>query len=281
MDKNIDHNLIEFEKWVRAKYSVSYRRAVLCYVKKYQYLLNLNSNLREVELLTNDVKSSVVKSLLLFSKFNGCYSQFKDRLNEYGIKLYRPDSLNAFLRILNASNSNIIQYYNEVTQLLRANERLFAKFLLQTGLRVSEGIASFNLVIDLARDNRLSEYYDENLSCLMHFKYPKLFIRHTKNAFITFISKDFLAEIASSEMVTYFSIRKRLQRNKKSMRFDEFRDYFGTHLVNNGILEIEQNLVCGRIPISIFIRHYWSPKLKELGTRVLAATAKMGMATTN
>jgi len=59
------------------------------------------------------------------------------------------------------------------------------------------------------------------------------------------------------------------------MRFDEFRDHFGTHLVNNGILEMEQNLVCGRIPIGIFIRHYWSPKLKELSDRVLTATAKM------
>jgi hypothetical protein len=41
--------------------------------------------------------------------------------------------------------------------------------------------------------------------------------------------------------------------------------------ISNGILEIEQNLVCGRIPIGIFIRHYWSPKLKELGNRILKA----------
>ena len=75
MKTNID--LIEFEKWVRAKYSSSYRNVVLCYVKKYQYLLGKDSNLRELELLTNDVKSSVVKSLLLYSKFNGCYSQFR------------------------------------------------------------------------------------------------------------------------------------------------------------------------------------------------------------
>jgi len=107
MKTNID--LIEFEKWVSLKYSSSYRNVVLCYVKKYHYLLKVDcyvkkyhyllkvdSNLRELELLTNDVRSSVVKSLLLFSKFNGCYSQFRNRLNEYGIKLYRPDSLNAF-----------------------------------------------------------------------------------------------------------------------------------------------------------------------------------------
>jgi len=275
MSSNIDHSLVEFEKWVIAKYSISYRKAVLCYAKKYNNLLDSNSNLRDLELLTNDVKNSVVKSLLLFAKFNGCYSQFKDRLKEYGIKLYRPNSLNAFLRILNASNSNLMQYYNEVIPMLRDNERLFAKFLLQSGLRVSEGIESFNLIIKLASDNKLSEYYDENLCSLMHFKFQKLFIRGTKNAFITFVGKDFLDQIANSESVTYSSIRKRLQRNGKSMRFDEFRDYFGTQLVNNGILEIEQNLVCGRIPIGIFIRHYWSPKLKELGSRVLVATSKM------
>jgi hypothetical protein len=260
---------IEFEKWVRIKYSKSYGTVVLCYAKKYQHLLKSDSNLRELELLTNDVKTSVVKSLLLCAKFNGCYTQFRNRLNEYGIKLYRPDSLNAFLRILNASNSDTIQYYNQITPILRKNEQVFTKFLLHSGLRVSEGINSFNLVIELASKGKLSEYFDENLGCLAHFKYPKLFIRHTKNAFITFIDKEFLAEIALCQPVTYSSIRKRLDRSKKPMRLDEFRDYFGTHLVNNGILEIEQNLVCGRIPIGIFIRHYWSPKLKELGVRVL------------
>jgi hypothetical protein len=46
-------------------------------------------------------------------------------------------------------------------------------------------------------------------------------------------------------------------------------------LINSGILEAEQNLVCGRIPILIFIRHYWSPKLKEFGDRILKVTSKM------
>lgn len=105
----------------------------------------------------------------------------------------------------------------------------------------------------------------------MHFKYPKLFIRRTKNCFITFITKDFLNEIASSETVTYSSIRKRLQRNNTAMRFNEFRDYFGTYMLQHGLLEAEVNLLQGRIPVSVFIRHYWSPKLKELGARIFNA----------
>jgi len=55
------------------------------------------------------------------------------------------------------------------------------------------------------------------------------------------------------------------------MRFNELRDYFGTYLLNHGLLEQEVNLLQGRIPVSIFIRHYWSPRLKELGNRIFTA----------
>ena len=53
------------------------------------------------------------------------------------------------------------------------------------------------------------------------------------------------------------------------MRFNELRDYFGTYLLNHGLLEQEVNLLQGRIPVSVFVRHYWSPKLKELAEKTL------------
>ena len=55
------------------------------------------------------------------------------------------------------------------------------------------------------------------------------------------------------------------------MRFNELRDIFGTHLVNHGITQTEQDLVCGRISTTIFVKHYWSPVLKELGARIFKA----------
>ena len=59
----------------------------------------------------------------------------------------------------------------------------------------------------------------------------------------------------------------------KSQSWDstELRDYFGTYLLNHGILEAEINLCQGRIPVDTFIRHYWSPKLKDLGNRIFKA----------
>jgi intergrase/recombinase len=217
----------------------------------------------------------VIKSLLILAKYNGCYSELKGRLKQYGIKASKPSSLDAFLRILNASNSDILEYYQRIQPLFRSNEQLYAKFLLCSGLRVSEGIASFNLIIELSKCGKWSDYYNDDWKCLMHFKYKEKFIRGTKNCYLTFITKDFLEQIANSQPVSYDVIKARLCYKKQPLKLNESRDYFGTHLINSGILEAEQNLVCGRIPILIFIRHYWSPKLKEFGDRILKVTSKM------
>jgi len=227
-------------------------------------------NLQELAQLPATTKNNSLKSLVVLSKYLGIYDKFSEKLKRFDIKTTRPDTLNAFLRILNASNSDVLYWYKSTLPRLRENEQQFARYLLCSGLRVDEAINSFNKVIELSREGKLSQYYDESLNCLCHFKYPKQFIRRTKNCFITFISPQSLNQIAASEPVTYDAIKKRLDRQKIRLRFNEFRDYFGTYIVQHGILEQEQNLLCGRIPVSIFIRHYWSPKLKDLSIKVIS-----------
>ena len=264
----------EYERWVSSKYSNSYRNTILCYSKKYSHLVTAE-NLRELDLLPATIKNNAIKSLIVLSKFLGKHKEFSERLKSFDIKTSRPDSLSAFLRIFNASNSDVMTWYSSTVPLLRDNEKLFAKLLLYSGLRASEAINSFNLIIELARENKLSEYYDSELNVLCHFKYPKLFIRRTKNCYITFIQPEFLSEISNSQPVTYSAMRKRLERKYLHLRFNELRDKFGTYLLSHGILEVEINLCQGRIPVDIFIRHYWSPKLKELGTRIFKALETM------
>jgi intergrase/recombinase len=191
-------------------------------------------------------------------------------LKANGIKSIRPNSLVAFLRILNATDSDILDYYKNIKSILRPNEQLYSKFLLNSGLRVSEAIHSYNLIIELASKGKLNEYYKEDWNCLMHFKH-KMFIRGNKNCYLTFITKDLLEQIANSQQVTYYAIHKRLSLKHQPMRLDEYRDHFGTHMINNSILEAEQNLLCGRINSSVFIRFYWSPRLQELRDRVFKA----------
>jgi len=279
-DPNIDPNhestldLDEFDHWTKSKYAESYHRTIMCYVKRYyQYLYS--DNLRDLDLLPQSIKNNCIKSLTILSKYLGVYDDFTSKLKNYGIKLSSPNTFNVFLRIMNGNSSDILKWYNEVQGILRDNERVFLKYLLYSGLRKAETIKSFNRIIELSEASRLSEYYDSNLNCLCHFKYPKDFIRRTKNCFITFITENLVNEIAGSEPVTYEMIRKRLLRNKQRCRINELRDFFGTYLLQHGILEQEINLLQGRIPPSIFVKHYWSPKLSELRDRIFKALAEL------
>jgi len=261
----------EFAKWVIKKYAKTYSPTILCYTRKYHYLLY--GNLKELDNLTESTKATVVKGLIILSKFLGIHQQFKQRLLDYGIKIHRPNSFDTFIRILNTNsngNNNILKWLSEVQPILNDSENTFLRFCLYSGLRKSEALLSFNRIIELNNKGLLNEYYDANLNCLKHFVYPKDCIRKTKNCFITFITEDLLKQICNSKPVSYNAIRKKLERKNIKMRINELRDYYGTYLLNHGILEAEINLCQGRIPPSIFIKHYWSPKLSELSNRILS-----------
>ena len=267
---NLSFNWLEFKQWVKNKYAKTYSPTILCYVRKYKHLIY--GNLKELDFLTDSTKATVVKALIILSKFLGIHRQFRQRLADYGVKIHRQDSFTSFLRILNTnSNGNgILEWLYEVQPILSDNENTFLKFCLYSGLRKQEAITSFNKIIELHKSGNLN-YYDSNLNCLLHFKYPKEFIRRTKNCFISFVTKDLIDQICNCQPVSYSAIRKRLERKHIKMRINELRDYFGTYLLQHGILEPEINLLQGRIPPSIFIKHYWSPKLSELRDRIFKA----------
>jgi hypothetical protein len=147
----------------------------------------------------------------------------------------------------------------------------YSKQYVATTYSYAKRFYHFNKIIELCKQNRLEEYYDFNLNCLMHFRYSKEFIRVKKNAFISFIPKQLILEIARSKTVSYNAIRKKLERKGIKTRINELRDFYGTFMLHHGLLEQEVNLLQGRIPPSIFVKHYWSPKLSELRDRVFKA----------
>jgi intergrase/recombinase len=267
---NINWNY--FREWLKHKYSKQYCATTYSYAKRYCHLL-FKGNFNEIDFLTESTKSTVIKAIVVLSKFLGIHQSFKQRLIDYGIKIHRENSFSSFLRIFNVNNNcnDILEWYAKAKDVLRSDEKTFLKFLLFTGLRKEEAIISFNRIIELNNKGLLNEYYDANLNCLLHFKYPKDFIRRTKNCFISFIPQSLINEVANVEPVTYQAIVKRLRRNGLNCRINELRDYFGTFLLQHGILEAEINLCQGRISPSIFIKHYWSPKLSELRDRIFKA----------
>ena len=263
-----------FKDSVYRRYSKSYAPTIMHYCKKYGHLLE-TGNLGELELVPATSRNNCIKGLIVLAKFLGVHEEFKSGLKSYGIKLSRPDAFSAFTRIYTNNNSNLDEWLAQVKPILRAEENLALTFLRANGLRMSEGLTSFNMVISLSQEGRLSEYLNSEDGILEHFRYRKLFLRGTKNAFISIIPESLINEIKKSKPVTYNGIIKRLQRRHLPCRIGELRDFYGTFMVKHGLVVQEVDLLCGRIPPSIFVRHYFSPAIKELRDRTLKALEAM------
>jgi len=269
--KNNDLNINwpEYRSFLLSKFSRSYALQVY------------NNGLRHFDCLENpqkisaeraSIRGNVLKAMVNLAKYLGCYEEYKTKLRNHGVKwINTDDSFNSFLRILNNNHSSLGEWYTTARGILRNNENLWLKFTLLTGLRKKEAINSFNLIIELSQQNKLSNYYNSELEILEHFKYSDLFLRATKKVYISIVGKDMISEIERFSKVSYSAVRKRLTKHKQNLRFKELRSYFATYLRNNGVLAEYVDLLQGRIPKSVFARHYLKVEdVKELVKQVNA-----------
>jgi intergrase/recombinase len=212
------------------------------------------------------------------SKYLGIYRDFSTEFKNHGIRWTSNDnSFSGFLRIINNNHNSLLAWFEDATSVLEDNERLFLKYLLLSGLRKSEAITSFNMIVELGRE-RLSEYYDSSLSCLCHFKYP-IFLRKSKNIYVSPITTELLNQIAGSKTVSYSTIRKKLNNNRMKLRLKECRSYYATYLRNKGIMAESIDLVQGRVGKSVFVQHYLKLNLAELSKQILAVIKELESST--
>jgi intergrase/recombinase len=216
-----------------------------------------------------------MKAMIAFSKYTSNYEQYKGKLKNSGIKWVSNDSaFDSFLRIVNNNHSDLGKWYKAMQRILRDNEKLFLRFVLVTGLRKAEAINSFKLIIKLHEEGKLDSYYKGGI--LEHFRYPELFFRKTKMVYISIVTDNLVSKIAESKPVSYFAIRKRIVTHKQSVRIKELRSYFATCLRKHGILAEYIDLLQGRIPKSVFAKHYLKiESVQELVQKVNAVTETM------
>ena len=149
----------------------------MCYANHYYHVFE-SGNIGQFNAVPSTVRPEVIKSLIVISKYIGCYEQFKASLKSYAIKARRPDALAAFVRIYNNNNSNLDEWFAKIKPVLTQQETLLLKFLRLTGLRCSEGIASFNLIIELSERGKLSDYINADTRILEHFRFKSQSLRH-------------------------------------------------------------------------------------------------------
>jgi intergrase/recombinase len=133
-------------------------------------------------------------------------------------------------------------------------------FILMTGLRPSEALQSIKLIKE---DNE--NYLNKNTMLLEHFKYPQCFIRRTKKVYISIVNKTIL-DLAkdSPNLNSYMSLVSAIKRNLPNYHINTkyCRKIFATFLRHNGIEQELIDLLQGRIPKAIFVRHYYRPNLE-------------------
>jgi intergrase/recombinase len=264
---------LEFTEWVRKKYSKTQAPNILSLTRRFNHLLY--GNLREVEVMPVGIRNNAINSLIVLSKFLGIHQEFNDRLRDYGVRKVKQDAFASFMRIYNNNSANLLKWYKDAFCTIKKNEQSLLKFLALSGIRKEEAITSFNKILELNKTGNLSEYYVLENNVLEHLRYRQLFLRTTKNVYTSIIPEFIIKEICDSQTVTYPAILKRLRHNGLRCRLNELREYFGTFMVRHGLIREEVDLLQGRIPPSIFIRHYWSPSFKELRDRTLQAITEL------
>jgi hypothetical protein len=266
---NIDWS--QYRQYLQSKYARQYASLLYSYAVRYSECLQ---NPSKMVTLPSTIQQNVLKGMVALSKFLGCHEEFTKAFKNHGIKWIQGDGLSAFIRIFNNNHSNLKEWYNSALAVLNDNEKLYLRYILLSGIRKEEGIKSFNLMVSLGKRFN-EEYYNESTGFLEHFRYPKLFLRNSKNLYVSAVPRTLLTEIATSDRVSYSMIRKRLLKNGLRLRIKELRSFYATNMRELGPLSEQIDLAQGRIGKSIFLQHYFKQNPRALSDKILSLLPKL------
>ena len=230
------------------------------YAKKYSHFL-LKRDFSELNTFSNCKRNHVLKALSALAKFLGMYEEFKGLMKSYGLKWSSVKAEDLIIsRLTNANgNSTIFKWISEVKSELPKLE-VFLDFVLVSGLRYNESIRAYNLIIELAKEGKLSEYYNEENGVLEHFRFKQHFIRRTKKAFISFIPKQLIERISKSERLDWCQIQNWIKRKDLRLKFSDVREFWATYMTKH-LRQPEIDFLQGRVSASVFMRNYFNPIL--------------------
>jgi len=143
-------------------------------------------------------------------------------MKAHGIKRVRADPVQAFTIIFNSNaHKGLEKLYQDALAVLKENERLYLRFMLLSGVRAMEGVKAFNLIVELGAKYS-EEYYNKETGFLEHFRYPELFLRRSKNVYISTVPKELLDKISKSKISIEVFLCYQNERNGFVIRADRF-----------------------------------------------------------
>jgi len=265
-----------FGEWLRRNFSHNYAKDLLNYSRRFSHVL-FSGEASELLRLSDSVRKMVLASLSNLAKFLGMYEDWKRIVKAYGLKWSSGKAEDYLISRMahTENNGSVLEWVRrvkaEIPQL-----SVFMDFMLLSGLRLREAVNSWNLIIDLAREGRLGEYYNEENGALEHYRFKGLFMRRSKKVFVSFLPKWLIERVSKQEKLTLCQISNWVRRDKRlKSRFPELREYFAT-VMTKWLNPAEIDFLQGRISGSVFMRNYFNPALiTDLKERVFKGLAEI------
>jgi len=260
-----------FKEWLFKEYLPVTAKDRLRYAKKYVDCL-LKRDFSTLKLLTNSQRIHSMKALAALSKFLGIYEEFSSLVKNYGLKWSGKKSSDLIIERLNKTvNANeIFDWIKRVKKELPEFSD-FMDLMAITGLRYNEAIESYNLIIKLARKEKLHNYYNFEGKTLEHFKFKETFIRRSKKVYISFVPKELVERISQNEPLEWNATKKKVYNRIGCLRFADIRELHGS-LITKYLRQPEIDFLHGRTSASVFMKHYFNVALiADLKTRAFRA----------
>lgn len=263
----------------KAKWTI---REIVIFAKRYGHVLD-SGDASCLASLSPRNRHHAMTALANLAKYQGRYDQWLTIRQRYNLKWSSGnESLQSFTRFFNdgLSLEAMLQQIHQMIRLLPPSMGKIIKFACLTGLRPAEAVESVRLLNsgDLGRQQQeQQQYYNPERQALEHFRFPEIFLRRTKKAYISFLTPEMLQECKLStggEFVTYNTIRMKCYHKgiKCDMRYS--RKVFASWLHKSGISDTVIDLLQGRTGKSVLVNHYLAPS-QDLKDRVLEAVAKL------
>ena len=249
---------INFEKYLKNNYGKKTIYDRLLYAKKYAHVLQ-ESNAQDLLALNLDKQKHAMKALAVLSKYLGCYEKWKQIKQNYQLKWSNGDSLQFFENFFdnNKNYSIMVNWLKDVCQKLPKQYGNTLKYCTLTGLRAEEACRS----IQLLHSDR-QHYFNQDSLILEHYKFPDSFLRKTKKAYVSIANEQILELAEQCGNLSYSAMSCYVRRHGLEMRMKYCRKIFSTHLRREGIEAEIIDLLQGRVPKSVFARHYFRPDFR-------------------
>jgi hypothetical protein len=255
-----------FEQYLKAQKRRNVRQ-VLCYAQRYHKVLETGDASALASLSSGALRRHAMEALTAYAKYAGSYEEWCQIRKSYSLKWTNGDeSLQAMHKFF-SDELNFDVMLQRIKEMIAKTPTWIGqiiKFACVIRLRPSEVLESVRLINNISGNTRInpsSSYYNPQRQTLEHFRFPEIFIRQTKKAYLSFVTPEMLDIVHQVNNVpTIGAITKVCHRRHTRMDMHLTRKIFASYLRQEGIQPEVVDMLQGRVSPSVLTRHYLVPK---------------------